>query len=485
MATGLVEYSTRGKSAELRSMEGLLNVGVGCNDARMQLRQTYESLVAELRGLREEVKSQRREIAAAKRQAAAGAPAAAAAPGASTRKRRNSNGAFADEAAALAAKRAYNFSAGPAAIPIEPLMAMQRELPDCGMGAGIIELSHRDKDGPVQTTVRRAAENIRSLLEVPDTHEVLLMHGGAHAQFAAVPLNILGDKRKGAYVDGGVWSRRAITEGGKYCEEAVIAASAEGSGYTSYPPVSEWNLPKECAFVHVCANETIEGLEFHSDPDVGADGPVLVADFTSSLLSRRVDVSKYGILYASSGKNLGPSGVCVVIVRRDLMGKHRRETPSIMTYSALAGLDHNPILGNNQVANLYNTPNTFACRMVELITDDLIAKGGVAHAEKVVNRRAASLYNLIDGSGGFYENGVEPAWRSRVTVIFKIRPQLPGGGGKALEDRFTEKAQEAGFQQLFGHPIAGGLRVCLYNGVSEQSFQALLRFMRVFMRRNG
>lgn len=386
---------------------------------------------------------------------------------------------------ALAAKRAYNFSAGPAAIPIEPLMAMQRELPDCGRGAGIIELSHRDKDGPVQTTVRRAAENIRSLLEVPDTHEVLLMHGGAHAQFAAIPLNLLGEKKKGAYVDGGVWSQRAITEGGKYCEDTVIAASAKASGYTSYPPVSEWKLPDDCAFVHVCANETIEGLEFHVDPDVGTDGPVLVADFTSSLLSRRVDVSKYGILYASSGKNLGPSGVCVVVIRKDLMGKHKRETPSIMTYSALAGLEHNPILGNNQVPNLYNTPNTFACRMVELITDDLIAKGGIPYAEKVVNRRASSLYDLIDRSGGFYENTVDAAWRSRVTIIFKIRPDLADGGGKALEDKFTAKAQTAGFQQLFGHPIAGGLRVCLYNGVSEQSFQALLRFMRIFMRRNG
>ena len=359
---------------------------------------------------------------------------------------------------------------------------MQRELPDCGIGAGIIELSHRDKDGPVQSTVRRAAENIKTLLEVPDTHEVLLMHGGAHGQFAAIPLNLLGAKSKGAYVDGGVWSQRAMSEGAKYCDP-VVAASAKGSGYKSYPPVSEWNIPDDCAFIHCCANETIEGLEFHEDPDVGSKA-VLVADFTSSLLSRKVDISKYGIVYASSGKNLGPSGVCVVIVRKDLMGKHKSETPSILTYSALAGLDYNPILGKNQAPNLYNTPNTFACRMVELVTDDIISKGGMEVVEKQVNRRSTTLYKIIDESDGFYVNNVDKTWRSRVTIIFNIAPSLPENGGKLLEEKFVAEALLAGFQQLFGHPISGGLRVCLYNGVPEESFQALMNFMRSFMKSN-
>ena len=497
MATGLVESgSSRGRSAEMRSMEALLNVAVSCTDARVQLRQTYTALAAELQSLREEVKSHRREAAAAKKERAAEMKKRARERGSSENLSALAAGATDEESSGAHAvksiKRAYNFSAGPASIPLQPLLTMQKELPDCGVGAGIIELSHRDKNGPVQTSVRRAAENIKKLLEVPDTHEVLLMHGGAHGQFAAVPLNLLGAgsmKKRGAYVDGGVWSRRAMSEGAKYCD-ALLAASAADSEYTAYPPVSEWNIPEDCAFVHVCSNETIEGLEFHTDPDVGPDR-VLVADFTSSLLSRRVDVSKYGVLYASSGKNLGPSGVCVVIVRKSLMGTHKAETPSILTYSALAGLEVNPILGNAQSPNLYNTPNTFACRMVELITDDLIAKGGMDWAEKQVKRRSAELYSLIDSSNNFYVNTVDAAWRSRVTIIFKIRPDLDAdaeegsvGGGKALENKFVAEAHAAGFQQLFGHPISGGLRVCLYNGVSEEAFKALMRFMKLFMRRN-
>ena len=308
---------------------------------------------------------------------------------------------------------------------------------------------------------------MREVLEIPDTHEVLLMHGGGHAMFAAVPMNLAGSMGARAdFVGDGFWSKRSAGEASKYCETRHVGPTS-ALGDVAIPDPSTWDLDPGAAFVHMTANETINGLEFHVDPTLPADASPLVADFTSTLLSRPVDFSKYGVVYASSGKNLGPSGLVVVIARKDLLTgeKELRITPGVMSWSAAAK--------TTPIANIWNTPNVFGIRALQLVLEDCKAKGGVAAMRDRATRRAWAIYDVIDQSDGFFVNEVEPEFRSLMTIPMRCKTE-------ALEARFAEASAEAGFYNLKGHPLFGGLRVTVYNQLPDDAVDALCEFMRDF-----
>lgn len=363
-------------------------------------------------------------------------------------------------------RRAHNFSAGAAMFDTNVLAHMQNNfLSYDNSGMGLFEMSQRDPGGPVQTCVARAEANIRLLLEVPDHYKVLFFQGGAHAQFAAVPMNLFGASAKADYAGQGVWNLKAASEARKFGEVHIPAGSV-ASEEGAYPPVDQWGLSDDAAYVHICGNETMSGMTFHTEPDVGSDR-VLVADMTSSLLSRPVDISKYGVIYASSGKNLGPAGNCVVIVRDDLIGNELPQTPSILSWKTQA-----------DCGNVYNTPNIFSIWALECITADLLAKGGLVTAGDRARRRAQLVYDLIDQSGEFYTNNVHAEYRSHTALPFRIH-----GGDRQLEDLFVKESTEAGLLQLFGHPLLGGLRVCIYNGLPDEAIAELLIFMTSFQKK--
>eukprot|EP00891_Asterochloris_glomerata_P006216 jgi/Astpho2/6216/Aster-03623 len=354
--------------------------------------------------------------------------------------------------------RAFNFSAGAAMFDTSVMLGLQQELLSYEhSGMSLVEMSQRDAGGPVQQVIARAERNLRQLLQIPGNYRVLFQHGGAHAVMAALPLNLLGDKTVVDYVNGGVWSEKAAKEASKWARVHQPAGSLDTEAGLSYPPAEQWDLSPKAAYVHVCGNETMSGLAFHQEPSVGP-GHTLVTDMTSSLLSRPVDVSKYGVIYASSGKNLGPAGVAVVIVREDLLGHEAAQTPSILSWAT-----------QDAAHNIYNTPNIFAIWGVERVTADLLQKGGLEAAGIRSARRAQQVYDALDGSEGFYSNRVDPTYRSHTAIPFR-----------QLEDAFVAESTAAGLLQLFGHPLMGGLRVCIYNGLPDEAIDALLHFMAAF-----
>lgn len=333
--------------------------------------------------------------------------------------------------------------------------------------------------------MQKTCDLLREVLDIPDDYEVLLMHGGGHAMFAAVPLNLAGELGAPAdFIGDGFWSKRAAAEAAKYCTVRHTAATSP-NGDVAYPDVSKWEFTPGSRYVHMTANETINGLEFHHDPALPAGSPPLVADFTSTLLSRPVDFTKYGVVYASTGKNLGPSGLVVAVVRKDLLqGDGRTGTgstgdgivgelpvcPGIMSFRAAAR--------KAPIANLWNTPNVFGVRALQLVLEDCKAKGGVEEMRQRARRRAGAFYEVIDSSDGFYTNDVEPEWRSLMTIPLRIR-----GGDRALEDKFVRESTEAGFYNLIGHPLFGGLRVTVYNQLPDEAVAALLEFLGDFCSR--
>jgi len=369
-------------------------------------------------------------------------------------------------------RRIHNFSAGPAAISERVLERVRAELLDhAGTGASILEHSHRDADGPVQAAMRHASARLRELLAIPERYHVLFLHGGAHGQFAAAPLNLAGgDGDVGSYLLTGHWSSRARAEGGRFVATEV-AADASSLGGRAIPEPAEWRTDPRSAYLHLCANETIGGLELFEDPEWS--GPPLVADFTSTLLCRPIDVTRYGVIYASSGKNLGPAGVTVVIVDDALLTRGARsDTPSILDWREAAR--------TTPISSLVHTPPVFAIYLLGLVLDELVERGGLEAVEASARRRSARIYACLDGSGGFYRNDVAPRFRSRMNVPFRIR-----GGDVELERRFVAEAEERGLHQLFGHPLYGGLRASLYSGVPDASVEALAEFLDDFARRFG
>ncbi|MBA2237077.1 MAG: 3-phosphoserine/phosphohydroxythreonine transaminase [Lysobacter sp.] len=359
--------------------------------------------------------------------------------------------------------RAYNFSAGPSTLPEEVLRQARDEMLDWhGVGASIVELSHR---GPEFIQVATEAEaDLRTLMSIPQDYAVLFLAGGATTAQALIPLNFAAPGQAADYVVTGHWGKTALKQAGPYVA-ASIAANGEAGGFRDVPPRAAWELSPDAAYVHYTANETIHGVEFRDIPDAG-DVP-LVADFSSSIVSEPLDVSRFGVIYAGAQKNLGPVGISVVIVRRDLLERAGQPRADIFDYrSHLKG------------ESMLNTPPTWNWYLAGLVFKWMLGQGGVAEFARRNARKSALLYSVIDGSGGFYRNEVAPRVRSRMNVPFFLHDE-------ALDKPFLKQAQEAGLISLKGHRALGGMRASIYNAMPEEGVQALAGFMGDFQQRNG
>jgi phosphoserine aminotransferase len=357
--------------------------------------------------------------------------------------------------------RPYNFSPGPATLPLEVLEQARDEMLDWrGSGMSVMEVSHR---GAAFTRAAEEAEaDLRALMAVPDNYKVLFMQGGATAQFSMIPLNIARAESTVDYIDTGHWSRKGIDEARRYC--TVHVAGDAGGGYHRVPPMRELTFSRGAQYAHYTTNETIGGVEFSYVPDTG--GTPLVADMSSSILSQPVDVSRFGLIYAGAQKNIGPSGLTLVIVREDLLGRARPETPAVFNYATVAR-EH----------SMLNTPPTFAWYMAGLVFKWLRKSGGVAAMGERNAEKARILYAAIDGSS-LYRNHVALDSRSRMNVTFGLtKPEL--------EPKFLERAAAAGLLNLKGHRVLGGMRASLYNAMPLAGVSALAAFMRDFEASHG
>jgi phosphoserine aminotransferase len=358
--------------------------------------------------------------------------------------------------------RSYNFSPGPATLPLPVLEQAQAELLDwAGLGASVLEVSHRSRE--FMRVAESAESDLRALLAIPDHYRVLFLQGGATGQFAAIPLNLTAPGDHADYLDSGLWSAKAIAEARRYVTVNVVA-DGESSGYTSVPPSSTWRLTPGARYLHYTANETISGVEIFAVPDL--PGAELVADVSSTILSRPIPVERYAVLYAGAQKNLGPAGLTLVIVRGDLLGRARAATPSVMNYAAMA-----------EAGSMLNTPPTFAWYLTGLVLRWLKSEGGLTVMAERNARKAQALYDCIDSSG-FYTSRVAREYRSRMNVTFRLPSE-------ALEKEFLAAAEAAGLANLAGHRAVGGLRASLYNAMPEAGVAALVEFMRDFARRRG
>ena len=357
----------------------------------------------------------------------------------------------------------YNFSSGPAMLPAEVLKQAQQELVDWqGLGTSVMEISHRGKE--FIGVAEEAEKDLRDLLQIPSNYKVLFCHGGGRGQFAGVPLNLLGDKTTADYVDGGYWAASAVKEAKKYCTPNVIDAKVTVNGLRGLKPMREWQLSDNAAYLHYCPNETIDGIAIEETPDFG--DVVVAADFSSTILSRPLDISRYGVIYAGAQKNIGPAGLTLVIVREDLLGNAHVACPSVLDYTVL-----------NDNDSMFNTPPTFAWYLAGLVFKWLKKQGGVAAVDQINQQKADLLYGVIDKSD-FYRNDVAPANRSRMNVPFQL-------ADSALDKRFLEESFAAGLHALKGHRVVGGMRASIYNAMPLAGVQALTDFMVDFERRHG
>ncbi len=358
--------------------------------------------------------------------------------------------------------RAYNFCAGPAALPQAVLEQAQQEMLDYrGLGLSIMEMSHRDN--VFVEIAEQAEKDLRDLMGISDDYAVLFLQGGASSQFAMVPMNLLGEGQTADYINTGQWSKKAIKEAGRY-GNINVAASSEDTNFSTVPPQDSWNLSDNPAYVHYCPNETIGGLEYSFVPALG-DTP-LVADMSSTILSRPVDVNQYGLIYAGAQKNIGPAGLTLVIVRKDLLGKAASSVPAMLNYQ---------IHADN--GSMYNTPPTYAWYLSGLVFSWLKKQGGVGNMGEINQRKAEKLYGFIDNSG-LYSNPVEVISRSRMNVPFVLADDR-------LDKPFLDQAQAAGLLNLKGHRSVGGMRASIYNAVPEAAVDALIAFMAEFEKRNA
>jgi len=357
--------------------------------------------------------------------------------------------------------RVYNFSAGPAALPEEVLRQAREEMLDWqGSGMSVMEMSHRGK--AFMSIAEQAESDLRELMAIPDNYKVLFLQGGASAQFAMVPMNLLQGKAGADYINTGSWSKKAIAEAKRYCEVNLAGASPEG--VLAAPKEDELQFSTDAAYVHYTPNETIQGVEFPYVPETGA--VPLVADFSSTILSRPVDVSSYGIIYAGAQKNIGPAGLTVVIIREDLIGEPIARTPTLFNYGTMAA-----------AGSMYNTPPTYGWYLAGLVFQWLKRNGGLEVMAVVNERKAETLYQAIDDSD-FYNNPVDPASRSWMNVPFTL-------ADAELDASFLAKAAEEGLVTLKGHRSVGGMRASIYNAMPEEGVQALIQFMAEFERSHG
>ncbi len=358
--------------------------------------------------------------------------------------------------------RVYNFSAGPAMLPEEVLRQARDEMLDWhGTGMSVMEMSHRGKH--FMSIARQAEADLRELMGIPENYRVLFLQGGASLQFAMVPLNLMRGPGKADYVLTGSWSKKAVAEGKRF-GAVRLAASSEEAGFTRIPPQNEWQLDPDAAYVHYTPNETIQGVEFHWIPDTG-EVP-LVADMSSTILSRPIDVSRFGVIYAGAQKNIGPAGLTLVIVREDLIGHAQAATPTLLDYATHA-----------EAGSMYNTPPTYAWYLAGLVFQWLKRQGGLAAMGERNRRKAEKLYSAIDDSD-FYANPVNPADRSWMNVPFTL-------ADPALDPLFLKEAEAEGLTTLKGHRSVGGMRASIYNAMPEEGVDALVQFMAEFERRHG
>ncbi|MCC7330138.1 MAG: 3-phosphoserine/phosphohydroxythreonine transaminase [Gammaproteobacteria bacterium] len=358
--------------------------------------------------------------------------------------------------------RIFNFSAGPATLPLEVLEQARDEMTDWqGRGVSVMEISHRSK--AFIKVAEQAEADVRELLGVPAEYAVLFLQGGATQQFALIPMNLATPDQAVDYVVTGQWSKKAASEA-KAVRRVNIAADGAPGNYTDVPARGGWQLTPGAAYVHYCPNETIGGLEFHDVPDTG--GVPLVADMSSTILSRPVDVRKFGVIYAGAQKNIGPAGLVLMIVRKDLLERVPETVPPILRYASQA-----------KEGSMLNTPPTYSWYIAGLVFQWLKRQGGLVKMGEVNRRKADRLYRAIDGSG-FYRNPVAPAHRSWMNVPFT----LPDAG---LDAVFLAEAQQAGLSELKGHRSVGGMRASIYNAMPEAGVDALVAFMADFARRHG
>lgn len=355
--------------------------------------------------------------------------------------------------------RIFNFSAGPSALPEDVLKQAQSEMLDWhGSGMSVMEMSHRGKH--FSSIAAELEADLRALINIPQNYQVLFLQGGASAQFSFIPQNLLGDKTKACYVKTGAWSEKAIKDAKPY-GEIIVSASSEESNFTTIPDMTSWAIDNDAAYLHYTSNETIHGVEFNEIPNV--KGLPLVCDMSSNILSRPIDVSKFGLIYAGSQKNMGAAGVTVVIVRDDLLGKCLKTVPPVFNYAEQA---------KNQ--SMLNTPTTYSWYLMGLVLKWLQAQGGVTAIEQRNIVKAAKLYQAIDASS-LYRNPVDLAYRSRMNVPFIL-------ANEALDKEFLTAAETAGLNELKGHRSVGGMRASIYNAMPESGVDALISFMQEFER---
>lgn len=359
--------------------------------------------------------------------------------------------------------RIWNFSAGPAALPEEVLRQAQEELLDWqGAGCSVMEMSHRGKE--FMSILAQAEADLRELMGIPEQYKVLFLQGGATQQFAQIPMNLLAG-RSADYIVTGSWSKKAVKEAQRI-GTVRVATTTEDSGFTRLPTAEEIKLDPFAAYLHVCTNETIHGVEIPAER-IADTGVPLVADMSSHILSRPVNVEKFGLIYAGAQKNIGPSGVTLVIVHRDLLGMAPLNIPTVMDYAVMA-----------ENGSMLNTPPTFGIYIAGLVFQWLKRQGGLAGIDAVNAEKARILYECIDNSGGFYTNPVDPDCRSRMNVPFVL-------ADAALDAPFLAAAKDAGVLGLKGHKSVGGMRASIYNAVSLDAVKALVGFMNDFAKRNG
>jgi phosphoserine aminotransferase len=353
--------------------------------------------------------------------------------------------------------RVFNFSAGPAALPEPVLQRAAQEMLDWhGCGMSVMEMSHRGR--AFTSIIEKAQADFRQLLNIPEHYQVLLLQGGALAMNALIPMNLLGQKTVADYVNTGEWSKKSIQEARKYCKVNVIASSEDRS-FTYIPAEGQWQPDPEAAYLHICTNETIGGVEYFWVPQ-GTEVP-LVADMSSHILSRPVDISQYGVIYAGAQKNIGPAGITLVIVREDLLDRALPITPSVFHWKEQAA-----------AASMLNTPATYSIYIAGLVFEWLIDQGGLAAIEQKNITKAERLYAFIDASE-FYYNPVELSCRSRMNIPFFLRDER-------LNEAFLKGADERGLVQLKGHRVVGGMRASLYNAMTIEGVEALLAYMQDF-----
>ena len=356
----------------------------------------------------------------------------------------------------------FNFSAGPAVLPKEVLAQARDEMMDWhDSGMSVMEMSHRGKE--FMSIAAEAEADLRELMNIPSNYKVLFLQGGAHSQFSMVPMNLLRGKTSADYLDTGIWSKKAIDEAARYCEVNIFASSKD-KNYTYAPEQNTWKLNKDAAYVHFTSNETIGGVEIFWTPKTG-DVP-LVCDMSSHILSRPVDVSQYGIIYAGAQKNIGPAGLTIVIVRDDLIGTTIAGTPTMFDYKVHADND-----------SMYNTPATYGIYMAGLVFKWLKAKGGLAAIEKINIAKSALLYDYLDASD-FYHSPIAVENRSRMNIPFTLKDT-------SLDEAFLKQAQQNALLQLKGHKLVGGMRASIYNAMPIEGVQALISFMKQFEQANS